>query len=419
MTATTHDEGAGIVLTGKQQAFMQASSSPRHELALSRSTSVNPNSTKHMILEGDNLEILKILLGDYEGRVRLIYIDPPYNTKKSRMYNDRVSHSKWLTMMYSRLHVARRLLAHDGVIFISIGLDEAHRLRLVLDDLFGEENMVSEVVWYSKYTKSNDKAFISTQHEYVMVYAKDKSAARFNLLTRTEKADASYKNPDGEPRGKWKGTPLHAKSGRRNASYTFTKVRTYGGKLVPPFAWSAPEGRYPRYNKAALKRLEDDGRITCGKHGTGVPSAKTFLNEVKDGIVAGSLWHYSEVGHTHGANEELATLLGKGVFDNPKPVRLINRILQLATSPHDGNIVLDFFAGSGTTAHSVLEMNSNDGGNRIFICIQEDIPVNKKDYKTMADITKYRVRKAIEAINAQRPNNLKNDYGFKNYIIKQ
>lgn len=419
MNVTAHDGSVGIMWAGRQQAIMQAGSRPTRKLALTRSGSVNMKNTRHMILEGDNLEILKILLKDYENKVQAIYIDPPYNTKKDRMYNDKVSHSEWMTMMYPRLYTARRLLARDGAIFISIGLDEVHRLRLLLDDLFGEENMVSEVVWHSKYTRSNDKAFISTQHEYVLVYAKDKSATKFNLLERTEKADASYKNPDGDPRGKWKATPLHAKSGKRNASYRFTKVRTYDGKLVPPFTWSAPEGRYPRYNKDSLKRLEDDGRITCGRHGTGVPNAKTFLSEVKNGIVAGSLWHYSEVGHTHEANEELAALLGKGVFDNPKPVKLINRVLQLATSPHNKDIVLDFFAGSGTTAHSVLEMNSVDGGNRQFICIQDRVPVNKKGYKTMADITRFRVKKVIKSLNAQRPSNRMHDCGFRNYVLKQ
>ncbi len=419
MNVTTHDGDAGFVWTGKQEAIIEADRKPTRKLALARANSVNLKNTKHMILEGDNLEILKIMCKEYENKVRVIYIDPPYNTKKNRMYNDKNSHADWLTMMYPRLYTAKRLLSREGVIFISIGLDEVHRLRLLLDDLFGEENMVSEVVWHSKYTLSNDKAFISTQHEYVLVYAKDKSATKFNLLDRTQKADASYKNPDGDRRGKWKATPLHAKSGKYNASYKFTKVCTYDGNLLPPFTWSAPEGRYPRYSKDSLKRLENDGRITCGRHGTGVPSVKTFLSEVKDGIVAGSLWHYSEVGHTHEANEELSELLGKGVFDNPKPVKLIKRILHLATSPHNHDIVLDFFAGSGTTAHSVLEMNCADGGNRRFICIQEDVPVNKKGYKTMSDITKCRVKNAIALLNAQIPDNRSNDCGFQNYTLKQ
>ena len=149
------------------------------------------------------------------------------------------------------------------------------------------------------------------------------------------------------------------------------------------------------------------------------PASKTFLNEVKDGMIAGSMWHYSAVGHTHEANEELAALLGKGIFDNPKPVKLINRVLHLTTNPHDGDIVLDFFAGSGTTAHSVLDMNSNDGGNRRFICIQDLIPVSKKNYKTIADITRCRVKEAIVMLNERKKNNARNDCGFKNYVLKE
>ena len=249
MVAIMHDyqkEGMKeIMWPGKRHALLQANTPSKRRLVLSRSTSVNLDNTKHMILEGDNLEILKILLDNHESGIKVIYIDPPYNTKKDRMYNDRHTHSEWLTMMYSRLYVAKKLLADDGTIFISIGLDESHRLRLILDDLFGEENMVSEVVWHSKYTTSNDKKLISTQHEYILVYAKDKSKVEFNLLDRTEKADASYRNPDNDSRGRWKATPLHAKSGKRNWSYKFTKVRKYDGEIVPPFMWSAPDGRYP------------------------------------------------------------------------------------------------------------------------------------------------------------------------------
>lgn len=344
---------------------------------------------------------------------------------KDRLYVDNFtksnenSHSGWLSMMYPRLYLARELLSDEGVIFISIGIHESHHLRIVMNDLFGEENLVSEVVWHSKYTTSNDKKFISTQHEYVMVYAKNIHKAKFNLLPRTEKSDNSYKNPYNDPRGRWKPTPIHAKSGRNNMEYRFTNIRKFNGEKIPPFVWSAPKGRYPRYNKTTLQRLEAENRITCGRNGTGVPNAKTFLNEVKKGITVGSIWGYEDVGHTHEANEELSDLIGKGVFDNPKPVKLIKRILQLSTNSKCNDIVLDFFAGSGTTAHAVLELNKEDNGNRKFICIQENVVIDRDIYHTIADAAKCRIKKAIKSINKESNTNSKTlDCGFKNYVLK-
>ena len=193
--------GNGIVSFNRDLLLRPASGMPRKSLALKRRKSVNPDGAEHLMIEGDNLEALKILHKSHVGSVSVIYIDPPYNTMKERMYSDKSSHANWVRMMYPRLYLARRLLSDRGVMFVSIGTDEVHHLRLMLDDLFGEENMISEVVWNSKYTVSNDSKFISTQHEYVLVYARDKGRARFNLLPRTEKADGAYRNPDGDPRG--------------------------------------------------------------------------------------------------------------------------------------------------------------------------------------------------------------------------
>ena len=410
----------GIKWSGKDSALASLHlPSSKQKLILKKSASVNLKNTKHLFLEGDNLQILNILLKKYKGKVKTVYIDPPYNTMKDRLYDDKKSHSNWLSMIYPRLHFARELLSDNGMIFVSIGLDESHHLRIILDDLFGENNLISEVVWHSKYTTANDKKFISMQHEYIMIYAKNKDKSDLNLLPRTEKADRAYKNPDNDPRGKWKPTPIHAKSGSKNIKYTFTKIRKFNGELIKPFVWSSPKGRYPRYCKTTLEKLESENRITCGRNGTGVPNAKTFLNEVKNGIVAGSLWRHEDVGHTHEANEELSSLIGKGIFDNPKPVKLIKRILQLSTSPKNNDIVLDFYAGSGTTAHAVLEQNKEDNGNRKFICIQENIVINRGIYHTISDAAKCRIKKAIKSINKENITNNKTlDCGFKNYELK-
>ena len=406
--------GSGIVSFNRDLLLRPASGRPRGILAFKRRKSVNPDGAEHLMIEGDNLEVLKILDKSQGGSVSVIYIDPPYNTMKGRMYSDKSSHAGWVRMMYPRLYMARRLLSDRGVMFVSIGTDEVHHLRLMLDDIFGEENMISEVVWNSKYTVSNDSKFISTQHEYVLVYAKDKGRARFNLLPRTEKANGAYRNPDGDPRGRWKATPLHAKSGRKNIRYVFTMVKRYDGGRVPPFAWSAPAGRFPRYSAESLRRLEGDGRITRGRDGTGTPSVKTFLGEVKNGIVAGSLWGHDEVGHTHQANEELSRLVGKGVFDNPKPLGLIKRIIRLAAAPDRGDVVLDFFAGSGTTAHAVLDLNAGDGGNRRFVCIQDPVPANRGGCRTIADIARRRVAAAIRGMDGAGGRGC----GFRSYALE-
>lgn len=406
--------GGGIVSFNRDLLLRPASGRPRGSLALKRRRSVNPDGAEHLMIEGDNLEVLKILRKSHRGSVSVIYIDPPYNTMKERMYSDKGSHESWVRMMYPRLHMARRLLSDRGVMFVSIGIDEVHHLRLMLDDVFGEENMISEVVWNSKYTVSNDKKFISTQHEYVLVYARDKGRARFNLLPRTEKADGAYRNPDGDPRGRWKATPLHAKSGKRNVRYVFTGVKRYDGGRVPPFAWSAPAGRFPRYSVESLRRLDRDGRITRGKDGAGTPNVKTFLSEVKGGMVAGSLWGHDEVGHTHQANEELSRLVGKGVFDNPKPVGLIKRAIQLAAAADGGDVVLDFFAGSGTTAHAVLDLNAEDGGNRKFVCVQDPVPANRGGFKTIADIARRRVAAAMRGMEGAGGRGC----GFKYYVLE-
>ena len=423
---------------GRNKTFDQITESVTGKLVSQKSKSVNSSKTQNMLIDGDNLEVLKILRKNYEGKIKMIYIDPPYNTGKERQYSDNftinqdildtiknpkneteLTHSAWISMIYARLHVARELLSDDGVIFVSIGISESFNLRRVMNDIFGEDNFITEIVWNSKYTISNDKKFISNQHEYVMAFAKNYNIANFNLLPRTKKANKAYTNPDNDPRGPWKATPLHAKSGKKNSSFIFKNIKTYDGKKVKPITWTAPVGRFPRYNEESLQRLDKDNRITCGADGTFTPQVKSFLNEVKQGITPGSLWKYDDVGHTHFANEELASLLGKGVFDNPKPTKLIKKMIHLSTETRNEDIILDFFAGSGTTAHAVLEKNKEDGGNRIFICVQDPQKNERGKYKTISDISRERIMKVIKKIqNESNLNKFNMDLGFKFYKLK-
>jgi len=368
----------------------------------------NKNS-QNLLIKGDNLEVLKYLTNAYYEKVKMIYIDPPYNTggdgfvyqddrkftigelsKLAGIDEDKAkrileftqsksnSHSAWLTFMYPRLYIAKQLLKDDGVIFVSIDDNEVAQLRLLMDEIFGEENFISEIIWYSKYTVANDTNYLSQQHEYILLYAKQKENIPKKLrLKRTEEMDARYTNPDNDPRGPWKATPLHAKSGS-GESYKF--------KFSNGVIWSAPAGRYPRFSQIKLSELEKDNRISFGKNGNSTPSVKTFLSELGDDRVSGDLWKYDDVGHTHSSNEELANLVGKGMFDNPKPTRLIKKCLELATKSKD--IVLDFFAGSGTTGDAVMQLNAEDKGNREYILVQLPEEIDPKKNKTAYDFVK-------------------------------
>ena len=318
------------------------------------------------LIKSENWQALNTILPKFKEKVQAIYIDPPYNTGKDEfIYKDKFQHSSWLTMMENRLRLAREILSNDGIITVSIDNTSSHFLRMLMDDIFGDNNYIMQVVWHSKYTVSNDVKFISQQHEYLMIYSKDLLKQSPWFLPRTEEMDKRYSNPDNDPRGPWKGTPLHAKSG---TSKMYREFRFPNG-----FVWKCPLGRYPRYSKEKLLQLYNDNRIYFPKNGK-EPVVKTFLSEVKRrGRKIGSVWKYEEVEHTHEANEELANILGKGVFDNPKPTKLIMRIIQLSESGRNGKkegIILDFFAGSGTTAHAVMKLNKEDGGKRKFILVE-------------------------------------------------
>ncbi|MFH1744992.1 MAG: site-specific DNA-methyltransferase [bacterium] len=334
---------------------------------------------ENLIIKGNNLLALHSLKQQFQNKIKLIYIDPPYNTGNDSFgYNDNFNHSTWLTFMKNRLEIARELLRDDGVIFISCDDNEQAYLKVLMDEIFGRENFVANIIWHSKYTTSNDAKYVSTQHENIIFFSKNKDNFNIGLLNRTKKMDSAYKNPDNDPRGLWKATPLHAKSGTEKGKYEF--VFQNGIK------WKAPSGRYPRFSTETLKRMDKENRIYFGKDNNATPNAKTFLSEVKQGKTVGSVWTFDKVGSTHKANEEISSLLGKGQFDNPKSVNLIKEILKVGNTKNQ--IILDFFAGSGTTAQAVLELNKEDGGNRKFILCEQMDYVEK--------ITVERVKKVIE-----------------------
>lgn len=318
-------------------------------------------------------------------------------------------HTDWLNMMYPRLWLARNLLRDDGFIFVSIDDSEVQHMRILLSDVFGEENFIANIIWQKKYTRSNDAQFFSDNHDHVLVFVRDKESAFLNLQPRTDDQKSAYNNPDRHPKGPWKSTPLHAKSGSSTVDYKFRNG----------VSWSPPKGTFRRYSDATMQEMDKGDEIWFGPDGAATPSRKSFLSEVKEGVTPVTIWPYQEVGHNHEANSELKSIMGEGCFDNPKPVRLINRIISLSASDKDDDIALDFFAGSGTTAHVVLDLNKQDSGNRRFILVQLPEPIVQKEYPTIAEITKERVRRVIKKLNDADAGQLdlndgaKQDRGFR------
>jgi adenine-specific DNA-methyltransferase len=360
----------------------------------------------NLIIHGDNLKALKALLPTYTGRVKCIYIDPPYNTgNEGWVYNDNVSgpvikewigkvvgkegedltrHDKWLCMMMPRLKLLRELLSDDGAIFISIDDSESPALRLLLDEIFGEDNYRAQITWQKKYSVNNNQLGIAPVTEYVLVYSKS-SAFKNGLLPRTEESISRYKNPDNDPRGPWKPVDYWAPTSpeeRPNLTYTITNPNT--GLQINPTKKSW------KYSPEMYQQHVNENRIWWGSDGKStVPALKLFLSDVRDGLIPSTLWLSTEVGHTDESAKELQSLFeNKVVFDTPKPIRLIKRILQIASDKNA--IVLDSFAGSGTTAQAVLELNKEDGGNRKFILVEME------DYADT--ITAERVRRVIKGV---------------------
>jgi adenine-specific DNA-methyltransferase len=361
-------------------------------------------AAKNSVIHGDNLLALKALLPEYEGRIKCIYIDPPYNTgNEAWTYNDNVSdprlmrwlgnvvgregedltrHDKWLCMMYPRLKLLRQLLSDDGSIWISIDDNELASLKAVMDEIFGGMNFIANVIWQKVFSPKNSAMFFSEDHDYVLVYSKNKNVWRPNLLPRSESQDERYSNPDNDSRGAWTSGDLSARNFYSLGTYS---IECPGGRVIA----GPPKGMYWRFSKENFLDLVRDNRIWWGKEANGTPRLKRFLSEVKQGLVPQTIWSYTEVGHTQDAKKELLSILdfnaSGDVFVTPKPTRLIERILQIATDKD--SIVLDSFAGSGTTAHAVLKQNQADGGRRSFILVEME------DYADQ--LTSERIRRVI------------------------
>jgi adenine-specific DNA-methyltransferase len=419
---------------GKAQARRLAQTPSTGTLRPCPAESKDWDSTQNLFLEGDNLEVLKLLQKSYHQRVKMIYIDPPYNTGKDFIYPDNYRdnianyldltgqveggrklsanpetsgryHTHWLNMMYPRLKLARNLLRDDGVIFISIDDTEVANLRKLCDEIFGEENFIANIIWEKKYTRANDARWFSDNHDHILCYGKEKNLLVLNQLPRSDEQLSSYKNPDNHSKGNWKATPLHAKSGSNTSPFIFSNGVT----------WTPPLGTFRRFNDESMRIMDSNDEIWFGKDGQQTPQRKSFLCDIKDGVTPITLWKHTEVGHGHEANNDIKIIELGGLFDNPKPVRLLRQILKLTTKIDD-DIVLDFFAGSGTTAHAVMALNAEDGGNRKFIMVQLPEPTDKPDYPTIADIGKERIRRAGEKIladHASKDGIAALDVGFK------
>ena len=391
---------------------------PFHELQPVRSRGLSEKASLHdnLIVEGDNLAALKALLPTLHGKVKCIYIDPPYNTgNEGWAYNDNVNspmmqdwlgkvvdredltrHDKWCCMMLPRLKLLRELLRDDGVIFVSIDDNEVHRLRSLMDEIFGEENFVATVIWEKVYSPKSSAKYFSENHDFVIVYARRKENFRRRLLPRTEEADARYGNPDDDPRGPWKPGDLSARNPYSKGLYS---IECPGGRVVA----GPPPGNYWRYSKEKFLELDKDNRIWWGEDGNQVPAIKRFLSEVQPGLVPETIWTYKEVGHTQDAKKTLLRIFPDNFpdFTTIKPVDLLTRMLLLATDKD--SIVLDSFAGSGTTAHAVLALNREDGGNRRFVLIECE------DY--VDSITAERVRRVIKGVPSAKDKSLRAGFG--------
>ena len=441
-------ERYGMEWPGKRDCMKLIQAPSRATLKPCREESVDFDITQNLFIEGDNLEVLKLLQKSYYGKVKMIYIDPPYNTGKEFIYPDNYAesletylayaglvddegkkfstntaaegrfHTKWLNMMYPRLYLARNLLREDGVIFISIDDNEVENLRRMCDEIFGEENFVSNICWQKKYAVSNDDPSIGVMHDHVIVYRKSELFSR-NLLPRTEKQDSRYKNIDNDPRGKWASDNyVSNKSKTERPTLWYPIIHPKTGEDVWP-----DESAVWRYSKDKHKQLETEGRLYWGPDNSyKKPRLKRYLSEIQDGIVPTTWWTFEDVGHNDEAQKETASILGKKIFSTPKPVRLIRRMLEVGADK--GDLVLDFFAGSCATSHAALEFSS-EKGNVQYIAIQlpEKIEENTEafaaGYKNIADIGKARIRRISQKIRQEHEDQLelegkdKLDLGFK------
>jgi adenine-specific DNA-methyltransferase len=458
-TVDVGKERYGMHWPGKADCFRTIQTPSMGTLRPCPEESVAFDTTENLIIEGDNLEVLKLLQKSYLGRIKMIYIDPPYNTGNDFIYPDNFSeslqtyleytgqvdahgrkfgtntdtdgrfHSKWMNMMFPRLYLARNLLREDGVLFVTIDDDEAPNLRILLDQLFGVENFVACICWQKKQSPQRDATYFSDMHDYVLVYAKkaktgkaDESGWEINLLQRDAKQESRYKNPDNDPRGPWASVDCTINKTADERPNLFYEIRNpVTGEGVFP-----SHQRTWAFEPRKMKELLEDGRIWWGEGRKNFPRVKAFLSEVQQGVVPSTLWSRTEYGDNQEAAREIKTIFQEtyGVFDTPKPTRLIQGMITLATEPQsdDPDIVLDFFAGSGTTANAVLEQNKIDNGNRKFILVQLPEPTGREDFPTIADIAKERVRRVINNLEEKdapqegefvRDDAIKHDHGFR------
>ena len=410
---------------GKSDAFKVLQTPSMQTLIPIKNESIHFDTTQHIFIEGENLEVLKILQKSYFGKIKMIYIDPPYNTGNDHfIYPDKFSesiaeyekrvgdtdqdgymtkdgmfkknskengqyHSNWLNMMMPRLYLAKNLLTQDGVIFVSIDDNEVHNLRLLMNEIFGEENFVAEVVWQRKRGRDNSAKWFSKSHEYILIFAKNKENFEVNLLNLDESTIKAYKNPDQDPRGNYRMLAVWARGTQGGVKYDFT---TKEGHYFKERLWL--------FSKENLSKLDTDGKLII--KGDNI-YRKLFLDENK-GKIPETIW--SDVSNAANASDEIKNIFGGEIlFETPKPLPYIKEMIKIASSPSD--LILDFFAGSGTTAHAVMELNKEDGGNRKFICVQmpelckEESEAYKAGYKTIADISKERIRRAGKKIHTE------------------
>ena len=435
------DEAYEFTWVGKKAAIVEANKPTRKTLRPCTDESVDWDSTENLYIEGDNLEVLKLLQESYLGAIKVIYIDPPYNTGSDFVYRDDFEisrdeydeqlgiideesnrlfkntdsngrfHSDWCSMIYSRLLLSRNLLANDGVIFISIDDHEQENMKKICDEVFGEDNFLAQVIWERAYSPVNLKKHFSESHDYILCYAKNMVEAVCNGLPRSDEANDRYANPDNDPRGVWKSSDLSVGPIVQSKVYEITTPS--GRKVLPPsgYCW--------RLDRDTFNKYVADNRIWFGADGSNVPSIKRFLSEVKQGITPMTIWKYSEVGHSQDATKGLKDIFdGKAYFDYPKPVDLIKRCLQLYSDPEC--TIMDFFSGSSTTAQAVMQLNADDDGHRKYIMVQLDEPCDEKSiafkdgYKNICEIGKDRIRRSGAKIIGESPLTRQNlDIGFR------
>lgn len=437
------EESYDFTWVGKKEAMVEANRPIRKTLRPDRASSVDWENTQNIYIEGDNLDALKLLQESYLGKIKMIYIDPPYNTGKDFVYRDNFTqdkneyneelgindeegnrlfqntesngrfHSDWCSMIYSRLKLARNLLTDDGGIFISIDDNEVENLRKICDEIYGESNFLADFIWQKNFAPKNDNKYISISTEHIICYCKNKTNYTRGLLPRTEKHNKGYSNPDNDNRGLWTSGSMLATTFSNSGVF---KIIAPNGTIHEP-----PAGRCWRFSETKIKELEEDNRLWYGSDGNGVPRIKRFLSEMPNGVVPQNLLLYQEVGSNQDGTQELKNIFNAQIFDFPKGTKLLS-YLSIIGDLTNNDIILDFFSGSATTAHACMQLNAEDGGNRKFIMVQlpektdEKSEAFKAGYKNICEIGEERIRRAGKKIQEENPDK-KIDVGFRVFKV--